>query len=85
MRILRGLVAALVSAVISIIGFVLFGALLPIWAMDLVYGTQSVQDSPGHGGLVLLATLSIAGLLAVCGFWVMAPLVYRRLLKRAGH
>ena len=81
---LRALGAALLSAVISIIGFLLFGVFLPTWAMVLIYGRQAVQDAPAHGGIILLATLPIAGILALCGFCVLTAVVYRKLSARAG-
>ena len=79
--VLRGFGATLVSAVISTIGFVLLGVFLPMWAMMLIYGRQNVQDAPGHGGIILLATLPIAGVLALCCFFILTPLVYRRLSR----
>jgi Na+-driven multidrug efflux pump len=79
--VLRGFGATLVSAVISIIGFVLLGGFLPVWAMMLIYGRQNVQDAPGHGGVILLATLPIAGVLALFCFFILTPLVYRRLSR----
>ena len=81
---LRGFSAALVSAVISIIGFLLLGVFLPMWAMMLIYGRQNVQDAPAHGGIILLATLPIAGMLSLCGFCVLTPRVYSRLSTHRG-
>jgi hypothetical protein len=66
--VLRATGAALLSAVIAVAAFVLFGLLLPIWAMVLLYGRQGVQDSPAHGGIILFLTLPIAGVLSLCGF-----------------
>jgi hypothetical protein len=83
--VLRGFGATLVSAVISTIGFMLLGVFLPMWAMMLIYGRQNVQDAPAHGGIILLATLPIAGVLALCGFLVLTPLVYRRLSRHRGN
>lgn len=83
--VLRGFGATLVSAVISTIGFLLLGVFLPMWAMMLIYGRQNVQDAPAHGGIILLATLPIAGVLALCGFFVLTPIVYRRLLRHLGN
>ena len=77
--ILCAAVATLLSALISIIGCLMFGAFLPMWAMRLIYGKQGVQDAPAHGGVILLATLPIAGAVAFCGFCVLTPVLYRRL------
>jgi hypothetical protein len=63
----RGLGAGLVSALIALIAFLLVGVFLPISAMMLVYGRQNVQDAPGHGGMILLLTLSIARVSALGG------------------
>jgi hypothetical protein len=83
--ILRGIGATLVSVVISIGGFLLFGVFLPVWTMMLIHGRQNVQDAPAHGGIILLVTLPIAGLLALCGFFILTPVVYRRLSTRHGR
>lgn len=83
--VLRGFGATLVSAVISTIRSLLLGVFLPMWAMILTYGRQNVQDTPGHGGVILLATLPIAGVLALCGFLVLTPIVYRRLSGLLGN
>ena len=83
--ILRGFGATLVTAAISTIGFVLLGVFLPVWAMMLIYGQQNVQDAPAHGGVILLVTLPIAGVLALCGFFVLTPLVYRKLSRHRGN
>ena len=78
MAVLRGFGAALTSAVISAIGFVLLGVFVPMGAVMLIYGRQNVQDAPAHGGIILLATLPIAGLVALCGFFILTPLMYQR-------
>jgi hypothetical protein len=82
--VLRGFGAILVSAIISTIGFVLLGVFLPVWAMILIYGRQNLQDAPAHGGVIFLATVPIAGALALCGFLVLRPRVYRRLSRYRG-
>jgi hypothetical protein len=83
--VVRGLGAGLVSAVIALIAFLLLGVFLPMWAMMLVYGRQNVQDAPGHGGIILLLTLPIAGILALGGFVWLTPVLYRRLCTRRGN
>ena len=83
--VLRGFGATLVSAIISTIGFLLVGVFLPIWAMMLIYGRHNVQDAPAHGGIVLLVTVPISGVMAVCAFLILTPLVYHRLSSRRGN
>ncbi len=83
--VVRCLSMSLVLALISLVGFLLLGVFLPMWAMTLVYGRQDVQDAPGHGGLVLLLTLPIAGVLAVVGFVFLAPALCRRLSTPRGN
>jgi hypothetical protein len=43
--ILRGLGAGLLSAIISLIAFLLIGVFLPVWAMTLLYRRHTVQDA----------------------------------------
>jgi hypothetical protein len=83
--VVRGVGAALISAVIAIAGFVLVGAFLPMWIMVLLYGGKNVESAPAHGGAILLATLPIAGVLPLCAFWVLTPVVYRRVSPRTGN
>ena len=83
--VVRGLGAGVVSALISLIAFLLVGVFLPIWAMILFYGRQSVQDAPGHGGMILLLTLPIAGVLALGGFVFLTPALHRRFSTRRGN
>lgn len=80
----RWLSAGLISALISLIAFLLLGVFLPMWAMMLVYGRQNVQDAPGHGGIILLLTLPIAGILALVGFAFLTPALYRRFSTPGG-
>jgi predicted outer membrane lipoprotein len=81
--VIRGVGAALVSAVISILGFLLVGAFLPMWTMILLYGRQDVEDSPAHGGAILLMTMPFAGVLSVCAFCILTAVIYRRLSRRS--
>lgn len=77
-----GIGAIGVSAAISTIVFLLFGVFLPIWAMTLIHGKQNVEDARGHGGIILLVTLPIVGVLCVGGFLFLTPRVYRRISSR---
>ena len=83
--VLRGLGAGLVLAFISLIAFLLIGVFLPVWVMMIVYGRQTVQDAPGHGGIILRLTVPIAGVLALIGFAFLTPAVYRRFSTRRGN
>ena len=83
--VLLGLGAGVVSALLSLIAFLLVGVFLPMWAMMLFYGRQNVQDAPGHGGIILLLTLPIAGVLALGGFVFLTPVLYRRFSTRRGN
>ena len=71
--------AAMVSAVISLLGFLLVGAFLRMWTMILLYGRQDVEDSPVHGGVILLLTMPLAGFLSLFAFCVLTLVIYRRL------
>jgi hypothetical protein len=80
--VLRGVAAALLSAVISILGFLLVGVFLPMWTMVSHYGTHDVEDAPAHGGAILLLTTPIAGVLSLCTFCILTAVIYRRLSSR---
>jgi hypothetical protein len=82
--ILRGVCAALISAVVASLGFLFLG-LLPIWSMILLYGRQNVQDSAAHGGMILFVTLPVAGVLSACGFCFLTPVIYQKLSKHRGR
>jgi hypothetical protein len=83
--VVRGLSAGLVSALISLIAFLLVGVFLPMWAMMLVYGRHNVEGAPGHGAIVLLLTLPIAIVFALGGFLFLTPVLYRRFSTRRGN
>jgi hypothetical protein len=51
-KILRGVGAIAVSGIISVIRFMIFGAVLPFQIMIWRYGRQEVQESPGHGSAI---------------------------------
>jgi hypothetical protein len=50
--------------------------------MMLIHGKQNLQDAPAHGGAILFLTVPIAGSLALIGFILLTPVVYRRLSRR---
>ena len=81
----RGISAGLVSALISLVTFLLLGVFLPIWTMMLVNGRQNVQDAPCHGGIILLLTLPVAGVLALGGFVFLTLALYRRFSTPRGN
>ena len=74
--------ATLAAGVISFVGFLLFGVLLPICAMIAIYGRGAVQDAPAHGGAVLLVTVPLAGIMSVLAFLILAIMLYRAMSKR---
>jgi len=78
--VLRGVGAALLAAVISMLGFLLVGVFLPMWTMVSHHGTQDVEDAPAHGGAILLLTMPFAGVLSLCTFCILTAVIYRRLL-----
>lgn len=81
-KFLRGAGALALSTVISLAGFIFYGALLPVWIMIWKYGRQEVQDSPAHGGVVLLFTLPFAGICSLVAFIILAIVLYRRFLPK---
>jgi hypothetical protein len=69
----------LVAAISTAVLFVFAGVLLPIWTLFAIYGSQSVQDAPAHGGAILLLSVPIAGLISIPVFIYIAAKVYGRL------
>jgi hypothetical protein len=85
MRIVRAGFAALLAAVASLVLFVFFGMMLPVWLMLAVYGRQAVQEAPAHGGIILFATLPIAGLISVPVFLFLTVKLYRVGTSHCSH
>lgn len=81
-KVVRAAGAIALSSLISVAGFIFFGALLPIWTMIWKYGRQEVQDAPGHGSLILFVTLPIAGISSLVAFILLAVFLYRRFLPK---
>ena len=75
-------IAVVVAGVLSIVLFLFFGAALPVWAMIAIYGRQAVQDAPGHGGLILFATLPIAAVIGVPTFFLLTVSFFDKLQSR---
>jgi hypothetical protein len=78
---LLGLVALVWAGTVCLIGFVFFGALLPMWIMIAAYGTKAVQDAPGHGGIILFLTLPLAGLGSIVAFLFLAMEFHAKLIR----
>jgi hypothetical protein len=78
-KVLRGSVAALGALVLSVLFFVLLGLLAPIWTMMAIYGRDAVEGAPAHGGVILFATVPIAGLLSLIAFAGFTEMIYRKL------
>jgi hypothetical protein len=75
---LRAAVAVLGAGALSIILFVFLGVLLPVWTMIAIYGRSAVQDTPGHGSIVLFAAVPIAGLVSLPAFLFLTASLYRK-------
>jgi hypothetical protein len=75
------IIAALTAALMSIVTLTLVGVMLPIWTMIALYGRQQVQEAPGHGGVILFATVPIVGLLCPILFAFVVERVYQLLSK----
>lgn len=84
MRIVLAAYAALLAGVVSLALFVFLGGLLPILLMMAIHGREAVQDAPGHGGIVLLGTLPVAGLISIPVFLFLAIRLYRMGVSRYG-
>ena len=84
MRIVLAAFAALSAGVVTLVFFIFLGALLPMWLMMAIHGRQAVQDAPGHGGIILLGTLPVAGLISIPVFLFLAVRLYRMGASRYG-
>jgi hypothetical protein len=84
MRFVLAAFATLLAGVVSLALFVFLGALLPIGLMMATHGREAVQDAPGHGGIILLATLPVAGLISIPVFLFLAIKLYRVGISRYG-
>ena len=76
---LRILAAAVIALIVGLLTLILFGMMLPVWTMMLVFGGQEVQDAPGHGGVILFLTIPFVGLLVLIGMIPFGQLVYRKI------
>jgi hypothetical protein len=79
---LRVLAAILSASVIALLVVIILGCLVPVWTMILIYGRQSVQDAPAHCGIILFATIPVAGMIALAGLFPLAALLYEKLSPR---
>jgi hypothetical protein len=71
---LRAAAAGLASIAVALVLFIVCGVVLPIWIMNLSFGTQRVLDAPGHGSAILFLTVPIAGV--ICFFAMFGFIVY---------
>jgi len=78
---LRMIGATVFALACSGLAVVLFGAVLLVWTMILIYGRQAVQDAPGHGGIVFFLTIPLAALLALCGLFPLTAFFYQKFSK----
>jgi len=78
MQIVRAGLSAILAGILTIILFLLVGAALPIWTMIAIYGSQAVEDSPAHGGMILFLSLPAAGIVSIPAFPVLTTTFYRK-------
>jgi len=81
----RGTAAALLAGVVVITMVVFVGIALPIWTMLFIYGTRTVHDSPGHGGIIFFVTVPIAALLGIPLFLFMRRFCLKSSTGNASH
>jgi len=79
---LIGTGAVLGAGLLSVIAWLFFGAFLPMALMMAIHGSQSVYDSPAHGGVVMMATVPLAGIFSVMAFVYLSVFFYHRISKR---
>jgi hypothetical protein len=80
-NIMHIIAATLLALIAGTIALVLFGVLLPVWSMILIYGRQQVQDAPAHGGVILFLTIPAVGLMVLVGMFPFGAFVYRKLSR----
>jgi hypothetical protein len=81
MRVLRGIIAGSLALIVAALSFLFFGGLLPMWIMMAVWGREAVQDASAHGGVILFATVPIAGFCSFLLFVFLTDKFYRRLMR----
>jgi len=82
MRVLKAVIAATMAGIATVFLFAIVGGFLPMLAMEAVYGRQALEDAPAHGGVILFATLPIAGLISIPVFLFLTSSWYRKLNRR---
>jgi len=78
---IKFIAAAVVSGITGALALVIFGVLLPVWLMILIYGRQQVEDAPAHGGIILFITVPVVGLLVLLGVVPLGAVIYQKLLR----
>ncbi len=73
--------AITLALLISLVCFALLGGFIPIWIMDAIYGAERVEESPGGGGAIVIATIPIAGVVCAAEF-VFLVLFFRKKFSR---
>jgi hypothetical protein len=51
-----------------------------MWLTMAKYGRQAPEDSPAHGGIILIATLPLAGVVSLVVFVLLAIWLYKKFL-----
>jgi hypothetical protein len=86
MRVVRAFLivtsAVLGAGLLSVIAWLFFGAFLPMALMMAIYGSQAVNDSPAHGGAVMMATVPLAGIFSVMALLYLSVFFYHRISRR---
>jgi uncharacterized BrkB/YihY/UPF0761 family membrane protein len=75
LRILFAFLSGAVAATITVV----VGVVTPILIMDWIYGSKQVEESPGGGGAIVIASFPLSCLVAVAVFAVFSRFAYRRL------
>ena len=55
-----------------------------MWIMLAIYGSQSMQDAPAHGGAIFFLSVPAAGIVSIPVFFYVAAKVYARLRSSNG-
>lgn len=76
---LRLTASIILALAVALILFVLLGVFIPIFLLDAIFG--AVQESPGHGGAIILATVPIAGAASIVAFIFLLSAFRKRMAK----
>ena len=81
-RLIRQLVragfAALLALIATVVLFVLFGAILPVWIMGAINGWQAVEDAPAHRCTILFLTVPFAAVIFIPTFLLLTGTIFEK-------